>query len=349
MIGVIGLGLIGGSILRGVAARAGAGSAGGAGNGHGGGHGGGGEVIGFDADPEVRAAARSEGFNVADSWREVVDASELVFFATPIADTVDLIGEIANLGASAPVLTDVSSVKRPVMHAANEAGLKRFVGGHPMAGSHRAGWAAADEGLLRGAVWALVLDEQTDSGAWANVAETVLGLGARVAPVSAVAHDRAVAAVSHAAHVASAAYANSIEAVAPMPLSLVLAAGSFRDVTRVMLSPEERTAAMLMENGDDTAAVASVMSEEVLALAEALSARDEGVVAKQLASAGDLRRRYDRLIATEAMTGRLIDAPNRAELVDELRGLVDTGALVADITDVVNDGAIWRAAVLSPV
>lgn len=335
MIGVIGLGLIGGSILRGVAARAGEISAG--------------EVIGFDADPEVRAAARSEGFNVADSWREVVNASELVFLATPIADTVDLIGEIASLGAGAPVLADVSSVKRPVMQAAREAGLKQFVGGHPMAGSHRAGWAAADEGLLRGAVWALVLDEQTDSGAWANVAETVLGLGARVAPVSAVAHDRAVAAVSHAAHVASAAYANSIEAVAPMPLSLVLAAGSFRDVTRVMLSPEERTAAMLIENGDDTAAVASVMSEEVLALAKALSARDEGVVAKQLASAGDLRRRYDRLIATEAMTGRLIDAPTRAELVDELRGLVDTGALVADITDVMNDGAIWRAAVLSPV
>jgi prephenate dehydrogenase len=235
------------------------------------------------------------------------------------------------------------------MHAANQAGLKQFVGGHPMAGSHRAGWAAADEGLLRGAVWALVLDEHTSSSSWADVAEVVLKLGARVAPVSAAGHDRAVAAVSHAAHVAAAAYANSIPAVAPMPLSLVLAAGSFRDVTRVMLSPEERTAAMLIENGDDAAAVASVMSDEVSRLSKALSARDESVVASELARAGELRRRYDRLTATESMTGRLVDAPTRAELVDQLRELVDSGSLVADITDVMNDGAIWRAAVLNPV
>jgi prephenate dehydrogenase len=269
--------------------------------------------------------------------------------ATPIADTTKLIGDIAGAGAGGPVLTDVSSVKRPVMHAANQAGLKQFVGGHPMAGSHRAGWAAADEGLLRGAVWALVLDEHTSSSSWADVAEVVLSLGARVAPVSAVGHDRAVAAVSHAAHVAAAAYANSIPAVAPMPLSLVLAAGSFRDVTRVMLSPEERTAAMLIENGDDAAAVASVMSDEVLRLSKALSARDESVVASELARAGELRRRYDRLTATESVTGRLVDAPTRAELVDQLRELVDSGSLVADITDVMNNGAIWRAAVLSPV
>jgi hypothetical protein len=149
--------------------------------------------------------------------------------------------------------------------------------------------------------------------------------------------------------VAAAAYANSIPAVAPMPLSLVLAAGSFRDVTRVMLSPEERTAAMLIENGDDAAAVASVMSDEVSRLSRALSARDESVVASELARARELRRRYDRLTATESMTGRLVNAPTRAELVDQLRELVDSGSLVADITDVMNDGAIWRAAVLSPV
>jgi hypothetical protein len=116
-----------------------------------------------------------------------------------------------------------------------------------------------------------------------------------------------------------------------------------------MLSPEERTAAMLIENGDDAAAVASVMSDEVSRLSRALSARDESVVASELARARELRRRYDRLTATESMTGRLVDAPTRAELVDQLRELVDSGSLVADITDVMNDGAIWRAAVLSPV
>jgi prephenate dehydrogenase len=228
-IGVVGLGLIGGSIARGlVSSNQGAY-----------------EVVVFDADAAVQAEASAEGFVVAASLEQIWESTDLVFLATPIGVTLGLLGD---LGADGPVITDVCSVKRSVMQAARDSNLARFIGGHPMAGSHRAGWSAGDEGLLRGAVWALVLEEATELAAWAEVAQAVLALGARIAPVTAAAHDRAVGGVSHAAHVVAAAYANSLTRVTSMPLALTLAAGSFRDLTRVTLSPESRTAEMLVEN-----------------------------------------------------------------------------------------------------
>lgn len=334
-IGVVGLGLIGGSIARGlVSANQGVN-----------------DVIVFDADAAVRAESSAEGFVVAASVDQIWDSADLIFLATPIGVTLNLLGDSE---AGGPVLTDVCSVKRSIMHAARESNLSRFIGGHPMAGSHRAGWSAGSESLLRGAVWALVLDEQTDQEAWAEVAQLVLALGARVAPVTAAAHDQAVGAVSHAAHVVAAAYANSLNASTPMPLALTLAAGSFRDITRIMLSPEERTSEILIDNGDDAAKASEAVVVEIERLTKMLAARDGVGVRKELSQAGEMRRRYDRLMASQAQTGLLVDAPSVRELVEAVRPFVDTGALVADITQVVSttdadgEGELWRAVVLKP-
>jgi prephenate dehydrogenase len=334
-IGVVGLGLIGGSIARGLVSA----------------NQGGYEVIVFDTDAAVREHALAEGFAVASSVEKIQESADLVFLATPIGATLNLLG---GFGAGAPVLTDVCSVKRSIMQAARESNLSRFIGGHPMAGSHRAGWSAGSESLLRGAVWALVLDEHTDTNAWAQVAQLVLALGARVAPVTAAAHDQAVGGVSHAAHVVAAAYVNSLNASTPMPLALTLAAGSFKDVTRIMLSPEERTSEILIDNGDDAAQASEAVGVELERLTKMLAARDELGVREELAHAGEIRRRYDRLMASQAQKGHLVDAPSVSELVEALRPFVDTGSLVADITLVANstdtdgEAELWRAVVLEP-
>jgi len=328
-VGVVGLGLIGGSILRGLV-KANQASF---------------EVTAYDTDTEVQAAAEAEGFVLATSFEQIWESTDLLFLATPIGVTLDL---LADLGAEGPLITDVCSVKRSVMQAARDSNLSRFIGGHPMTGSHRAGWPAGDEGLLRGAVWALVLEEATELAAWAEVAQVILALGARIAPVTAAAHDLAVGGVSHAAHVVAAAYANSLTRATSMPLALTLAAGSFRDLTRVTLSPESRTAEMLIENGDDVAEVGQVVAEEVGRFSKLLAKRDLAGVTSELATAGELRRKYDRLMSSQAQTGRLIDAPNVVALVEALRQFVDTGALIADITHVSGDSDLWRAVVLEP-
>ena len=223
---VIGLGLIGGSLARALASA---------------GH----RVVGFDADPTIRELARAAGFRVADSVRAAVGGSRLTVLAVPLPVLPRVLPELAGYDG---LVTDVTSVKGPVRDLAARHGLRRFVGGHPMAGRETSGFAAADAELFDGCAWVLCLEPHgTDLGDWLTLAELCTGLGARVVPVTAAEHDTAVARISHVPHLFAAVLAGQL---AGDPLAGALAAGSFRDGTRVAATRAELTAAMCGGNRD---------------------------------------------------------------------------------------------------
>ncbi len=256
-IAVIGLGLIGGSLLRALATGA---------------H----RLWGYDADPAVRATARTAAaqlpaearWRVAGDLRTAVAHAELVVVAVPYDAVEEVLHGLASAGY-AGLVTDVTSVKGPVqkmvrdrLHGAHSR-LAGYVGGHPMAGRETSGFASADPALFIGCPWALCLEEDTSLDDWLTVADLVTRLGARVVPTTAEAHDRAVAAVSHLPHLVASALA---AAVADDPLALTLAAGSFRDGTRVAAAPSTLVAAMC---GANAPAVREALTRVTGALAEA--------------------------------------------------------------------------------
>jgi prephenate dehydrogenase len=238
---VVGLGLIGGSVLRALAGLAT--------------H----EVAGYDADPAVRAMARTaagqaspeERWRITASVRDVSDDADLVVIAVPFPGFAGIIDDLANGGYSG-LITDVTSVKGPTREViadrwrrSGEA-LAGYVGGHPMAGREVGGFAHADPALFRGCAWALAIEpDETPLSDWLAVARLVTSLGARVVPVTADEHDRAVAAVSHVPHLLAAAL---VRAVADNPLALSLGAGSFHDSTRVAAAAPALNAAMCGAN-----------------------------------------------------------------------------------------------------
>ncbi|WP_285667671.1 prephenate dehydrogenase [Actinorhabdospora filicis] len=239
-IGVIGLGLIGGSLLRALHA-----------NGH--------DATGYDADPTTRLAATSAGLRVAhtlDHWRADVTVLAVPLPALPAV--LDGLGDYDGL------LTDVVSVKRPVRDLL--AG-RRYVGGHPMTGKESSGFAHSDADLFGHQVWALCLEGDTDLGDWLDLARLFTGLGARVVPVGADAHDAAVAAVSHVPHLLAGALVHA----ATDPLQRTLAAGSYRDGTRVAVTRPELVAAMAGGNAD---AVREALDRVLDSLREARAALD---------------------------------------------------------------------------
>ncbi|HVX46614.1 MAG TPA: prephenate dehydrogenase/arogenate dehydrogenase family protein, partial [Mycobacteriales bacterium] len=214
-IAIIGLGLIGGSLLRRF----------------------GDEAVGYDADEPTRTLAAEAGCPVADSIADAVSGRDVAMVAVPLPAYETVVAEIR---AAAPeiLLTDVTSVKAPV---AGTPG--RFVGGHPMAGTEESGFAAADPKLFEDAAWVLCLgDDALDD--WLAIARLVLGTGARVVPATVAAHDAAVARISHLPHILAA----TLTQQAAEPLALSLAAGSFRDGTRVAASRPELTTAMSQAN-----------------------------------------------------------------------------------------------------
>ncbi len=125
--------------------------------------------------------------------------------------------------------------------------LDRYVGGHPMAGTAHSGWTAGDARLFAGAPWVLSVDEHVDAQVWAQVMDLALDCGAVVVPAKSDEHDAAAASISHLPHLLAEALAVTAGEV---PLAFALAAGSFRDGTRVAATAPDLVRAMCEANAD---------------------------------------------------------------------------------------------------
>lgn len=205
-------------------------------------------VIGLDPDPAVLDAAR--GLGVIDSARlepgPWLAEADLVVLATPVRSLVRLARELAPYLRPDAIVTDVGSVKAPLVEALGDL---RFVGGHPMAGSERGGVLHADAALLENAVWVLTPTATTDPDALALVSELVSGLGARAIEVDPALHDRLVATVSHLPYLAAVALTRAVGEADERDLLALLAAGGFRDLTRVASGSPRMSRDMVVANG----------------------------------------------------------------------------------------------------
>jgi prephenate dehydrogenase len=292
-IAIIGLGLIGGSLLRRF----------------------GGEAIGYDADESTRAAAAEAGYAVADSVASAVSGRDVAIVAVPLPAYEAVVAEVR---AAAPeiLLTDVASVKGPVAGTPGP-----FVAGHPMAGTEESGFAAADPALFEDAAWVLCLEEGTAIEHWLAIARVVLGTGARVVPTTAAAHDAAVARISHLPHILAA----TLTQQAGDPLALSLAAGSFRDATRVAASRPELTTAM--SQGND-AALQGAIEEQIRRLMSARRLLAQGRIGELFTAAHGVRSAWP----VAAGEKRRI-ALSAADLSDQLLALGAAGGSITAIDD----------------
>ncbi|WNG87288.1 prephenate dehydrogenase [Mycobacterium sp. ITM-2016-00317] len=227
---VIGLGLIGGSLMR--AAKA-------AGR----------EVFGYNRSVEGVEAARSDGFDVSTdlpaTLNRAAELGALVVLAVPMPALPLMLRYVRENAPQCP-LTDVTSVKGAVHAEVEKAGLlTRFVGGHPMTGTAQSGWAAGDAGLFVDAPWVLSVDDHVDPQVWATVMHLALDCGSFVVPARSEEHDAAAATISHLPHLLAEALASTAGEV---PLAFALAAGSFRDGTRVAATAPDLVRAMCEAN-----------------------------------------------------------------------------------------------------
>lgn len=276
---VLGLGLIGGSVLRAATAA-------------------GREAWGYNRSGLAGPAGCDVGSDLTAALRRAAAEDALVVLAVPMTAVAQVLAEVAE-HAPGCALTDAVSVKAPVADAVQRHGLSaRYVGGHPMAGTSESGWAASDADLFRGAAWVVAADDGLDVDVWQQVARLALDCGAYVVPAAAAEHDAAVARISHLPHVLAAVLASVGGDGGQLALSL--AAGSFRDGTRVAGTRPELVQAMCEAN--DTALLVAVDD----ALGRLSAARDSLLAARSVATVvGDGHRARLRFDALErpAITG----------------------------------------------
>jgi prephenate dehydrogenase len=151
-------------------------------------------------------------------------------------------------GGRIKVVTDVAGVKASIV---SSIGHPRFVGGHPMAGSEQEGVDGADPDLFLGATWVLTPDQHTSGEAYSEVQALARLFGANPVAVEPRRHDELVALVSHTPHLTAAALMNLAADVATSDATLLrLAAGGFRDMTRVAAGHPGIWPDVVVENHD---------------------------------------------------------------------------------------------------
>jgi len=209
------------------------------------------EVFGYNRSIDGVQAAKFDGFdatdNLDDALTRAADSKALIVLAVPVPALSQMLGRIRDTAPECP-LTDVTSVKGCVVDEVRSFGLlERFVGGHPMTGTAHSGWAAGNARLFVGAPWVVAVDDHVDPDIWTMVMNLALDCGAVVVPARSDEHDAAAATISHLPHLLAEALAITAGEV---PLAFALAAGSFRDGTRVAATAPDLVRAMCEANAD---------------------------------------------------------------------------------------------------
>lgn len=257
--GVVGLGLIGGSIALALRDL--------------------GFVVG-GVDQDTTQVDRAIAGGIIDHGGLPADA-ELTVVATPV-DAISA-GVRRALRETSGWVTDTGSVKAPI---AADAAHERFVPSHPMAGSEQAGLAGARADLFRGAAWVITPTAITSDNAFAALHELVVTLGADPVTLDPRAHDRMVATVSHVPHLTAAALMNVANRRSDEHRAMLrLAAGGFRDMTRIAAGSPDIWPPICIQNGEAIIDALGEVIESLSSLQAAVAGGDGEAIRLELTTA----------------------------------------------------------------
>lgn len=233
-LGLVGLGLLGGSVAK--AARA---------------EGLADEIVAVGRDRERLEPALRDGVvdRISTHLEDGVAGADFCLLATPVATLTALLPVVWQALPADAVVTDVGSTKAAIVRAAERLGEERplaFVGSHPMAGSEQAGYRVSRPDLFRGATVILTPTERTESHAVKRVGAFWEALGGRLVTLDPLTHDRATAAISHLPHLVADAL---VDAVVRMdPRFFEVAGRGFKDTTRIAASDARVWREIFQEN-----------------------------------------------------------------------------------------------------
>jgi prephenate dehydrogenase len=308
---IFGTGLIGGSVGMALRAR-------------------GWHVSGFDTDPGVAEHAVELG---ALSEEGVDRRADLVVVATPVHAATGLIREILTSDQWNPevIVTDVGSVKGPLVTAVDHP---RFVGGHPMAGSEQVGVEGATADLFVGATWVLTPTATTDPDAYALVRNVLAEMGADVVALAPAQHDALVAVVSHVPHLTAATLMDLAAGLGQEHAVLLqLAAGGFRDMTRIAAGQPSIWPDICDDNAEAIVATLDLLIDALAAMRQRVAEHDHDSLLEVLGRASEARRVLgQRAPSPEGLVEVRIPVPDRTGVIAEITVLVtELGINIVDL------------------
>ncbi len=198
------------------------------------------KIVAYDINPQPLLCAQQEGIAdiTADSIDQRFSQCDYLFLCAPVQKNDANLLAVKNVIGKNCLLTDVGSVKTTIHEAIRDAGLEHcFIGGHPMAGSERTGFINSKASLLENAYYILTPTPSVPGERLEQYTELVTGMGAIPLVLDYEKHDYVTAAISHLPHVIAASLVNLVrESDSPDGIMKMVAAGGFKDITRIASS-----------------------------------------------------------------------------------------------------------------
>ncbi len=245
VVGIVGLGLMGGSLglaLKGIAEV--------------------GKIVGYDHNPEhCKTALEHDLVDAIVTWEEL-KKSDVIFLAIPVEGIIKALGELDDVGEQTTII-DLGSTKAKIVKNIPPAIRKNVIPAHPMTGTEKFGPEAAIANLYRDKI--VVLCNIEESGERQKIIAYTLfeAIGMRVVTMDAQEHDRHAAYISHLPHAISYALANAVLAQEDSESILILAAGGFKDMSRLAKSSPVMWEEIFKQNRDNLLEAMNHFEEEL--------------------------------------------------------------------------------------
>jgi len=276
VIGIVGLGLIGGSFAKALKAN----------TSH--------KILGFDISQ--KAILESKLYNAIDGdlTDKTISECDIIFIALYPEATINFVRDNADKLKSSCIVVDCGGIKRQICHKCFEIAKKNgftFIGGHPMAGRQYSGFKYAKDSLYKNAIMILTPPSDIKLEQLAGLQKLLKEIGfANIQITNANEHDRIIAFTSQLAHVVSNAYVKSPNAEVHKGFS----AGSYKDLTRVARLNENMWTELFLENSDNLIFEIDTLIENLKDYSDALKSKDSEKLKSLLKEGSDRKKQIDR-------------------------------------------------------
>ena len=219
--------------------------------------------------------------------------TDIVFVCVPVASTAGIIAKLSGIISKHCIITDVGSTKNTIVEAAKAADCYNFIGGHPMTGSEMSGYAASSEYLFENAFYLITPVEGSDNEQIEALKNLIAKIGAIPVVIDSKNHDCIVAGISHLPHIVASSLVNTISASDDDNRNMhILAAGGFKDITRIASSDTDMWQSICLENSHEIVNMIHRFKAQLEVFERAITTNDSSDIWSLFKSAKDYRNSF---------------------------------------------------------
>lgn len=251
------------------------------------------KIIIYNRGAKPRVMAKNDGTaNIAvDKVDETFRECDYIFLCTPVELNIVFLKKLKNIIKDDCIITDVGSVKSNIHKAVSQLNMENnFIGGHPMAGSEKTSYEYANDRLLENAYYAITPTDSIDKKYVDEYTQIVSGIGAIPIHINYEEHDRVVAAISHLPHLIASSLVNLVKHNdSESEYMKTIAAGGFKDITRIASSSPEMWEQICMTNNENISEMLSLYIEDLKKVQKEIDTKNGQAINDMIAESRDYR------------------------------------------------------------